>query len=76
MTRTAGAVLLVVAAAVAAVLLNLLLLDRASGGTERIGRLQPVTSNPTTPAPQSTVHPREKRGSDDHGRNRGRDSDD
>jgi hypothetical protein len=57
MTRVAAAVLLVGAAAAAAAVLNLLLLGRASGGTDRIGRLQPRATIPATPAPRGTIRP-------------------
>jgi hypothetical protein len=65
LTRAAAVVLLVGAAAAAAVVLNLLLLGRAAGGTDRVGRLQPLAHLPATPAPAGTVRPREPR--DDHG---------
>jgi hypothetical protein len=49
--------LFVVPAPAAAVILNLLLLGRASGGTERIGRLQPRVTIPAAPAPRGTIRP-------------------
>jgi hypothetical protein len=63
--RVAAAVLVVCAAAAAAVVLNLLLLDRASGNSDELGRLQPLATVPTTPAPRGTVRP--PAGSDEHG---------
>ena len=66
MTRTAAIVLV---AAVAAVLLNVLLLGRATGANDPVGRLQPRISTPTTPAPAWTLRPAtgetENDGSDD-----------
>jgi hypothetical protein len=70
MTRVAAAVLVVCAAAAAAVVLNLLLLDHASGNSDQLGRLQPLATVPTTPAPRGTVRrpgrsDEQERGSDD-----------
>jgi hypothetical protein len=66
--RGAAAVLLVGAAAAAVVVLNLLLLGRASGGTERIGRLQPRVTIPATPAPRGTIRPSRTTPSEQHDR--------
>jgi hypothetical protein len=68
--RVAAAALVVCAAAAAAVVLNLLLLDRASGNSDEIGRLQPLATIPATPVPRGTVRPPA------HGDERGRGSDD
>ena len=57
MTRVAAAALVATAAAAAAVILNLVLLGHASGGTDRIGRLQPRVTIPATPAPRGTIRP-------------------
>jgi hypothetical protein len=50
----------VVVAAVAAVLLNVLLLDRVSGGSDPVGKLGPIASLPGRPlpaAPPGVVQP-------------------
>ena len=52
--------LLVAAAAAAAVLLNVLLLGRATGGNDPVGRLQPLMNVPgttTTTVPKWTLRP-------------------
>jgi hypothetical protein len=70
MRRVAVAVLVIGAAAAAALVLNLLLLDRASGNSDRIGRLQPLATIPTTAPPRGTVRPAtttEPTETDDHG---------
>jgi hypothetical protein len=54
MTRTAAVVLV---AAIAAVLLNVLLLGRATGANDPVGKLQPRVPIPATPAPAWTVRP-------------------
>ena len=54
MTRTAAIVLV---AAVAAVLLNVLLLGRATGANDPVGKLQPLVSIPTSTVPTWTVRP-------------------
>jgi hypothetical protein len=69
-TRVAAAVLVACAAAAAAVVLNLVLLDRAASGNDRVGRLQPRVQIPATPAPRGTVRPvhgdvEHERGADD-----------
>jgi hypothetical protein len=68
MPRVAAALVLVGAAAAAIVVLNLLLLGRASGGTERIGRLQPRVTIPATPAPRGTIRPSRTTPSEQHDR--------
>jgi hypothetical protein len=78
-TRIAIAMLVIGAAAAAALVLNLLLLDRASGNSDRIGRLQPLATIPTTAPPKGTVRPATTTGHtdtrDEHG-GRGHGSDD
>lgn len=67
MTRVAAVVLGVAAAATAAVLLNLVLLGRASGATDHVGRLQPLAHVPTTAPPPGTIRPTRDEHRDDHG---------
>jgi hypothetical protein len=62
-SRVAAAAILACAATAAAVVLNLVLLGRTSGGTEKVGRLQPRASIPATPAPADTVRPHTPPGS-------------
>jgi hypothetical protein len=70
-TRVAGAVLMVCVAVSAVVALNLLLLDRTAGRTDRIGKLQPLAGVTLKRAPLDTVLPTKmpttdgERGSDD-----------
>jgi hypothetical protein len=66
----------VVAAAAAAVLLNVLLLGKATGGNDPVGRLQPrlELSGATTTAPEPSLRPTTTTDDDQHGR--GHDSDD
>lgn len=54
MTRTAAIVLV---AAAAAVLLNVLLLGRATGANDPVGKLRPLVSVPATTVPGWTVRP-------------------
>ena len=67
--------LLVVAAAAAAVLLNVLLLGKATGGNDPVGRLQPrlELSGATTTSPELSLRPTT---TDDDHHGRGHDSDD
>jgi hypothetical protein len=53
-TRTAAVVLV---AAAAAVLLNVLLLGRATGANDPVGKLRPLVSIPTTTVPDWTLRP-------------------
>jgi hypothetical protein len=70
-TRVVAGVLVVVVAVSAIVALNLLLLDRTAGRTDRIGKLQPLAGITLEQAPLDTVVPTNKpstndeRGSDD-----------
>ena len=66
--------LLVAAAAAAAVLLNVLLLGRATGANDRVGRLQPRldVAGTTTTVPKWTLRPT----TDQEHAGDGRDSDD
>jgi hypothetical protein len=52
-------------AASAAVVLNLLLLDRTAGRTERIGKLQPLAGITLRQAPLDTVRPTRVPSTDD-----------
>ena len=64
MTRTAAVVLV---AATAAVVLNVLLLGRATGANDPVGKLQPHARIPSTPAPRWTVRPAGGRGTENEG---------
>jgi hypothetical protein len=64
-TRVVTTVLIVCVAASVAVVLNLLLLDRAAGRTDRIGKLQPLAGITLKQAPLDTIRPTKMPTTDD-----------